>query len=183
MADLLRDRRISRRNWLCTQDPQIIPTSSHLQISSSFSSDAALATENVSFLVYWLPIEATLASHFSDCPVATSYPSWRRGNMKFSSASLLVLSTVGVNGQFFGSNSTNSTGFQGSIQPVGAVTQPPVVTPLTDSPSEEPTITPEPTDAPTPTPSVSNQDVCDDIDSDWEEWYDDQFVEILGTTI
>jgi hypothetical protein len=67
-----------------------------------------------------------------------------------------------------------------AVAPVAAGVPMPVVDPvstlgnLTDAPSEEPTITSEPTNAPTPTPTVSNQDVCNDIDDDWEDWYDYQ---------
>lgn len=119
--------------------------------------------------------------------------------MRFSCASLFAFTAsavvVGVNGQFGGNNNTalddsNSTSFENNstnitdvqtsaqpaapVQPVGAVVPPPTLAPTTysptSSPTSEPTITPEPTYVPTATPSVSNQDVCDDIDNDWEDW-------------
>ena len=86
--------------------------------------------------------------------------------MRLSSSSVLILSACAfksANAQGFGNNPT----FAGSAQPVGVATPPPVVTPspTTEAPTTEaPTITPEPTDMPTPTPSVSNEDVCEDLD-------------------
>ena len=94
--------------------------------------------------------------------------------MRFSSSSVLILSACVfscVDAQGLGS----APSFGGSAQPVGVATPPPVATPVpvpTDSPTEEPTITAEPTDVPTPTPTVSNEDVCEDLDEDWEDWYE-----------
>ncbi|KAG7368121.1 hypothetical protein IV203_030864 [Nitzschia inconspicua] len=64
--------------------------------------------------------------------------------------------------------STNTTEVPSATPSITATDAP------TSVPSEEPTISLEPTDFPTPAPSVNNQDVCDIIDDDWEEWYEER---------